>query len=108
VATFEMLLNAVNRGDTEMVKALLQAQPTIASARTNKEEGAILAALYRGLDDIVAALLPHTTLDIFEAAALGKTERVRELVGYDPSLVGNSGTTAGRRCTWRPRAATPG
>jgi uncharacterized protein len=88
MATFEALLDAVNRGDTAMVKALLQAQPAIASARTNQQEGAVLAALYRGLDDIVAALLPHTTLDVFEASALGKIDRVRELVGYDPSLLG--------------------
>ncbi len=88
MASFETLLEAVNRGDTAMVKALLQAEPAIASGRTNKQEGAILAALYRGLDEIVAALVAHTTLDVFEAAALGRIDRLRELVDYDPSLLG--------------------
>jgi ankyrin repeat protein len=88
VPTFETLLDAVNRGDTATVKVLVEADPAIASARTSSQPSAILAALYRGLDEIVAALVAHIPLDVFEAAALGRTDRVRELVDYDPSLVG--------------------
>jgi ankyrin repeat protein len=48
----------------------------------------LLEALYRGDRDRVQALLADDPeLNVFEAAALGKTGRVRELVESDPSLV---------------------
>lgn len=48
----------------------------------------LLDALYRGDQERVLALLEaRPNLNIFEAAALGKTERLRELVDRDPSLV---------------------
>jgi uncharacterized protein len=48
----------------------------------------LLDALYRGDRDRVQALLADDPeLNVFEAAALGKTGRVRELVESDPSLV---------------------
>ncbi|HEX6662170.1 MAG TPA: ankyrin repeat domain-containing protein [Gaiellaceae bacterium] len=49
---------------------------------------ALLDALYRGDGDRVRALLADDPeLSVFEAAALGRTARVRELVETDPSLV---------------------
>jgi uncharacterized protein len=48
----------------------------------------LLDALYHGDRDRVQALLADDPeLNVFEAAALGKTGRVRELVHNDPSLV---------------------
>jgi uncharacterized protein len=48
----------------------------------------ILDALYRGdnasADELLAA---GPTLDVFEAAALGRTERLRELLDREPELV---------------------
>jgi ankyrin repeat protein len=47
----------------------------------------LLQAVYRGdqarVDELLAADLQ---LDVFEAAAVGKTERLRELLDQDPSL----------------------
>jgi uncharacterized protein len=49
----------------------------------------VLQALYEGRKaDADALLAEHPTLDIFEAAALGRTERARELLDADPKLVG--------------------
>jgi uncharacterized protein len=49
----------------------------------------VLQALYEGRTaDADALLAEHPTLDIFEAAALGRTERARELLDADPKLVG--------------------
>jgi ankyrin repeat protein len=46
----------------------------------------LLEALYRGDGDRVAELLAgNRELDVFEAAALGRTERLRELLDEDPS-----------------------
>lgn len=48
----------------------------------------MLQALYEGRRDEVDALLEAgPTLDVFEAAALGRTDRVRELVEGDAGLV---------------------
>ncbi|HXV57622.1 MAG TPA: ankyrin repeat domain-containing protein [Gaiellaceae bacterium] len=49
----------------------------------------ILAALYRGDEAAAAELLAGgPELDVFEAAATGRVERLRELLEADPSLVG--------------------
>jgi ankyrin repeat protein len=47
----------------------------------------LLEALYRGQDERVAELLAkEPELDVFEAAALGRTPRLRVLLADDPSL----------------------
>jgi len=47
----------------------------------------VLEAIYRGNRDEAERLAAGRELDIFEASALGRTERVRELLDADPSLV---------------------
>jgi ankyrin repeat protein len=47
----------------------------------------VLQALYRGDREEAERLAAGRELTIFEAAALGRTERVRELLDDDPSLV---------------------
>jgi ankyrin repeat protein len=47
----------------------------------------VLQAIYRGDRDEAERLAAGKELDLFEAAALGRTERVRELLDDDPSLV---------------------
>lgn len=47
----------------------------------------VLQAIYRGDREEAERLAGEKELDVFEASALGRTERVRELVEADPSLV---------------------
>jgi uncharacterized protein len=47
----------------------------------------VLQAVYRGDRDEAERLAAGRELDIFEASALGRTERLRELLDADPSLV---------------------
>ena len=47
----------------------------------------VLAATYRGDRDEAERLAAGRELTIFEAAALGRVERLRELLDADPSLV---------------------
>jgi len=47
----------------------------------------VLQAIYRGDRPEAERLAAGRELTVFEAAALGRTERVRELVDSDPSLV---------------------
>jgi len=82
MATYDDLLAAVNGGDAGKVKTLLEETPSIAS-RAAGAQSAILAAIYRGRADLVAMLRPHLELDIFEAAALGETARVKDLLKTD-------------------------
>ena len=47
----------------------------------------LLEALYRGDDERIAGLLAdRPRLDVFEAAALGQTDRLRELLDDEPAL----------------------
>jgi uncharacterized protein len=47
----------------------------------------LLAALYRGQEDRVEELLAQAgDLNVFEAAAFGRTERLRDLIAEDASL----------------------
>jgi uncharacterized protein len=51
------------------------------------EVSPLLQALYAGRhDEVESRLAESPELDVFEAAALGKTERVRELLDADASL----------------------
>ena len=47
----------------------------------------VLEAVYRGDREDAERLAAGRDLDVFEASALGRTERVRELLDTDPSLV---------------------
>jgi ankyrin repeat protein len=46
----------------------------------------VLEAIYRGNRDEAERLAARRELDVFEASALGRAERLRELLGEDPSL----------------------
>jgi uncharacterized protein len=77
---------AVDSGDADAVAAALAADPALAGARDPDGVSAPLHALYRGHRGIAEQLaegLPE--LDIFEAAALSRAARVRELLRADPS-----------------------
>jgi ankyrin repeat protein len=81
------LFAAIDAGDAAAVAALVAADQSLAAARDEDGVSATMHALYRGqaaLAAAIAAALPE--LDIFEAAALGRTERVRSLLAADPSL----------------------
>ena len=81
--------DAVRSGDLARVRALVAADPSVASAREDDGVSAVLLARYQWNLDALAALLDAgPELDVFEAAAVGRPERVRELVDADPTLVG--------------------
>jgi ankyrin repeat protein len=84
----EALVEAVQGGDQERVRALLAAQPSLAGTRADDGVSVLLHALYRG-DRALAELLRRDAppLDVFDAAALGETARLAELLDGDPSLV---------------------
>jgi ankyrin repeat protein len=81
------LFDAIDGDDPDRLRTILAESPTIAAARDDEGVRGVLHALYHGRPELaamIAAALPR--LDIFEAAALGRVERVRELLAADPGL----------------------
>ncbi|HEX3187412.1 MAG TPA: ankyrin repeat domain-containing protein [Pyrinomonadaceae bacterium] len=80
-------LDAASGGDVSKVKAMLAVDPALARAKDENGVSAIMKATYYGKRDVVAALLESgVELDVFEAAATGRSERLVELIEKDPSL----------------------
>jgi ankyrin repeat protein len=88
MATPAEMMAAVAAGDTERVTALLGADETLASARGEDGVSAVLLARYRfdrpTLDALLAA---DPDLDVFEASAVGRVDRVRASLDDDPESV---------------------
>jgi ankyrin repeat protein len=79
---------AATGGDVAKVRTMLQADPSLAGAKDENGVSAIMKATYHGKKDVVAALLETgVELDVFEAAATGRVERVSKLIADDPSVV---------------------
>lgn len=82
------LIEAAKEGNIQKAKQLLAENPELANARAASGETALMAALYRGhqacVDALVAAGVP---LDIFAAAALGKMDALDSALATVPSAV---------------------
>jgi uncharacterized protein len=81
------LFDAIDGDDPDRLRTILAESPSLAAARDEEGVSAVLHALYHGrpeLAEMVAAA--KARLDVFEAAALGRADRVRELLAADPGL----------------------
>jgi len=82
------IFDVVRAGDAARLKALLDAQPALVNARNERGHSPVLIAQYHKQRDLVAILLAAgPELDIFDAASVGRTERVAEWLDRDPSLL---------------------
>jgi ankyrin repeat protein len=80
-------LEAVKAGDRAKVDEMLDADPSLASAKDPNGTSAVLLAHYYGKTEVAAALMSRRpVLDVFEAATVGDVKRVTDLVEADPSL----------------------
>jgi ankyrin repeat protein len=78
---------AIQAGDVAAVERLVAADPAAAAARNPEGVSAVLFARYQSKLDVLDLLLrAGQPLDIFEAAAVGRTERVEELLVREPGL----------------------
>ncbi len=92
------IFGAIRAGDPERVTSLLAADPANARARDDAGVSAIMQAVYQRRHAIVDLLRGRAgELDIFEAAALGDTNRLRSLLREHPDLV----------CTYSADGFTP-
>jgi ankyrin repeat protein len=82
------IIEAIKAGDLARVNELLEADPALANSRNENGVSAVLLATYYGRDQIAEALLERgVALDIFEASAVGRAERVAKILSERPDLV---------------------
>ena len=84
------IFDVVRAGDTGRLQALLAADPRLATVRNERGHTPVLIAQYHDKREAVALLLgvhPPPELDIFDAASVGDTRRVAELLDRDPRLL---------------------
>jgi len=82
------VLEAIKAGNAGRLEALLVQDGSLAASRDEAGVSAILHARYRSRMDMVELLLAcRPRLDVFEAAALGRTQVVNARLDEDPASV---------------------
>jgi ankyrin repeat protein len=82
------VMEAVATGDADRVAALVAEDPSLAMARGDDGVSALLLARYRFDRPTMDALLAaDPDLDVFEAAALGRIDRLQQGLTDDPASV---------------------
>jgi len=81
------LFEAVKAGNLEEARRIVRDNPSALQARDANGASPILVAVYHQKRDVANALAEAAgTLDIFEAAALGRNDRITLLLRENPSL----------------------
>ncbi len=94
----ERAFEAVRQGDVDALRALIAADPDVVRARDTTGVSILQVALSHGRREALDVLLECAPeLDVFEAAALGRTDRLDVLLESDASL----------RDAWSPDGFTP-
>jgi uncharacterized protein len=92
------LFAAVAAGDKDAVCDLLDRRPELAGERDADGVSPVLHALFAGKEDLVDPILDaNPPLDVFDAAAVGRTRGLEELLEAEPGLAQarmSDGTTA--------------
>jgi ankyrin repeat protein len=84
----ENLFTSIEDGDVAIVDRLLSTHPEAIEATNPEGLSPILVAAYWGQDEVLERLLRAAhSLSFWEAATVGATSRVAELIHDDPSLV---------------------
>jgi len=84
----QQLIDAVKAGKTDEVARLLDAHPELVTARGDNGTSAILLAVYHRQPAVAQLFVDRgAQLDIFEASALGRADRITALLQEDPSRV---------------------
>ncbi len=80
------LFDAIEAGNVAHVRQILAGEPDLAGCRNPDGLSVVMSARYRQNQDLVDAVLEaHPELDLFDAAALGRVDRLAELLDADPA-----------------------
>lgn len=81
------LENAIKQNDSALVETILQSDPTLVNAKTESGISMVMLALYYGRNDIAQTLIARNAqIDLFDAAALGETDRASGWLAMQPQL----------------------
>ena len=81
------LFEAITAGDDGLVRELVEARPELAEAHDGDGLSAVRRAVYAGRDDITGILIDaNPALDVFDAAAVGRTRGLEALLAGEPAL----------------------
>jgi uncharacterized protein len=76
----ERCFDLLGKNDAEGLRRLLESDPACAAARDPNGVSLLMHSLYRGRRDLAELIAAQKqTLDIFEAASLGRLDRLRDL-----------------------------
>jgi uncharacterized protein len=82
------IFDAIKGGRLDEVRAMVERDRALLSARDANGVSAILLAVYHGKAEVAQLLVEMgAPIDIFEASALGKADRIAALLRADPSRV---------------------
>lgn len=88
-----LVFDMIEHGQTAELAAHLANHAQLAEAQNPDGISALRAAVYHHQPAIRDLLLPYLPeLDIFDAAAVGDTQRIEQLLSFDPSLVAGHST----------------
>ncbi len=88
VTANQEFIDSIKKGDLAKVREMLKQDPSLIKATHKNGASAIQVAVYVRQKPIVDLLLATgVELNIFEAAATGRLERVRELLKKNPELI---------------------
>ena len=81
------LFALIEAGDEDAVRDLLERRPELAEKRNEEGRSPVLHALYMGHGELVETLLDaNPALDVFDAAAVGRTRGLEALLSGEPEL----------------------
>jgi ankyrin repeat protein len=88
IDTSAEIFEAIKANDAAKAQELLVRDPALANARMDSGLSAVLLAAYYGRQEIVELLLASgARLNLFEASAVGKLDRVAEILNDQPDFV---------------------
>ena len=81
------LFEAITAGKTDEAARLVQQHPALSNARDANGASPLLVAIYHQKHDIAKMLADSKgNIDIFEASALGRVDRIKQLLRDEPAL----------------------
>jgi uncharacterized protein len=85
---FETCFELLRAGDADGLRRLLEQDPAFSEARDSTGVSLLMHSLYRGRRDLAELIAgKKKALDIFEATALGRIDRLKQCLRDDPSAV---------------------
>ena len=85
---FETCFELLQAGDADGLRRILQQDPAYSEARDSTGVSLLMHSLYRGRQDLTELIATRKkALDIFEAAALGRLDRIKQSLRDDASAV---------------------